>query len=162
MKCYRIKRILPLFLDDRLSEKQSAEVKIHLDKCPLCAKESESLKETWDLLAEWRPIHPAPNFKARFWQRVAEEASQERQPIFVLPRLLSPRLVPTFATLGIILIIGIYLMNFFAGASVQHLAKLTGNQDIQMLKDLDLTQDFEVIQNINILEDFEIINSLEL
>lgn len=160
MRCYRIKRILPLFLDGQLSEKQSAEVKVHLDRCPLCYKEAESLKETWDLLAEWKPIHPAPNFKTRFWQRVAEETSEERHPIFVFPRLLSPRLVPAFATLGVILIIGIYLMNFFAGASVQRLAKLVGNQDIQMLKDLDLTEEFEVIQNINILEDFEIINSL--
>lgn len=161
MRCYKIKRILALFLDGQLSEKQASEVKVHLDRCLLCSKEVASLKEAWDLLAEWRPVHPSPNFKACFWQRVTEEASQETQPIFVFPRL-SPQLVPVFASLGVILIIGIYLMNLFGGAGVQRLAKLSGNQDIQMLKDLDLTQDLEAIQNINILEDFEIINSLEL
>lgn len=162
MKCRSIKHLLPLFLDGQLNARKALKLKIHLDGCPSCSQELNLLKETWDLLGKWEPVHPSPNFKANFWQRVAqEETSLERQPVFILPRL-KPQLVPVFATLLVIFIISISLVNFLSVSHIQHMAILTKNEDIQMLKELDLAEDFEIIQNITILEDFDIINSIEL
>lgn len=151
-------------MENELGEKQKSKLKAHLDKCSSCNQELNLLKESWGLLGEWKPINPSPNFKARFWQRVAgEEVSLVKEPVFVFPRL-PPRFVPAFATLGIILVISIYLVlvNSFFGASVQRLVLLTKNEDIQMLQDLEFLEDYEIIQDINTLEDFEIINSINL
>ena len=70
--------------------------------------------------------------------------------------------MPVFATLLVIFIISISLVNFLSVSHIQHMAILTKDEDIQMLKELDLAEDFEIIQNITILEDFDIINSIEL
>lgn len=162
MKCKKVKRLLAMFLDNQLSPDLTSRVKTHLDTCAVCAKEYGLLKETWDLLGEYKSVVPSPNFKATFWQRLSrEEEVSEREPLFVFPRL-KPYLVPALATLAIILVMSITLVNFLLAPSIQRLALLVGEQDIQMLQELDLAEDFEIIQDINILEDFEIINSIEL
>ena len=162
MRCQRIKGLLVLVLDSQLNQMQTLKVKAHLDKCPGCSKELNLLKSTWDLLDEWKPIAPSPNFKGNLWQRILqEEAPLERKKVFVFPKLL-PRLVPAYATLALILIISVHLMHFFSIPNLQHLVLLTKGQDIQMLEELELTEDLEIIQNLHILEDVEIINSMEL
>lgn len=162
MRCQKAKRFLPLFLDGQLNEKLTIKVKDHLEACLGCSGELNLLKQTWDLLGEWKPVAPSPNFKATFWQRLSqEEETLKRRPVFVFPRL-KPSLIPAFATIAIILIISITLVNFLSTPSIQHLALLTNDQDIQMLEELDLTQDFEIIRDLQIVEDFEAINSIEL
>ncbi len=160
MRCQKAKRFLPLFLDGQLNEKLTIKVKDHLEDCLGCSDEINLLKQSWDLLGEWEPVAPSPNFKATFWQRVVREEVSERRPVFVFPRL-RPSLVPAFATLTIILVFSIILANFLSVPGIQRLAQLTAGQDIQMLKELDLAEDFEIIKNLNTLEDIEIIDSLE-
>lgn len=163
MKCHKAKSLLGLFLDGKLDEVRSSELKAHLEKCPACSTELNLLKETWKLLDEWKPIIPSPNFKAAFWQRVSQEeaTAAERRPVFVFPRL-KARLAPAFATIAAILIIGIFLTNFISVKNLQQLTLLTKDENILMLKELDLTEDFEIIQNLNILEDLEVIESIQL
>lgn len=162
MRCYKVRGLLALFLDSQLSQRQTLKVKAHLDKCAGCSKELSLLKGSWDLLSEWKPIAPSPNFKANLWQRILqEEIPLEKEKVFVFPKLL-PRLAPAFATLALILIISVYLMHFFSIPNLQHLVLLTKGQDIQMLEEFELTEELEVIQNFHILEDFEIINSMKL
>lgn len=125
-------------------------------------QESELLEKAWNLLEEWKPVNPSPDFKARFWQRVAqEELAAERKPVFVSFGL-SPRLAPALATLALLLVFTVYSMRSFLTPSPRQLALLTKNEDIQMLENLELAEDLDAIQNINTLEDFEMINSMEL
>jgi anti-sigma factor RsiW len=160
MRCQKAKRNLALFLDGQLNKKLTIKVKEHLESCSGCSEELNLLKQSWNLLREWKPVVPSPNFKATFWQRVVQEEVSERRPIFVFPRL-RPSLVPAFATLTIILVFSIILANFVSVSGIQRLAELTADQDIQMLKELDLAEDFEVIKNLNTLEDYQIIDYLE-
>lgn len=162
MRCHEAKGLLGLFLDGKLEEVQSIKLKAHLDKCPTCSEELNLLRESWNLLGEWKSITPSPNFKSTFWQRVSqEETVAERKPIFVFPRL-DVRFAPAVATIAVILIIGILLANFASVGNLQQLALITKDEDILMLKELDLTEDLEIIQNLHVLEDLEAIDSIQL
>lgn len=163
MRCKKAKRLLTKFLDNQLSPGLTLRVKTHLDSCVGCTKEYGLLKQTWDLLDEYKPVVPSPNFKAAFWQRLyqGEEGVLEREPVFVFPGL-KPRLVPALAALTIILVIGITLTNFLPALNIQRLALLMTAEDIQMFSELDLAENIEIIEDLNILEDFEAIGSMEL
>lgn len=162
MKCKEIKPLLTLFLDNQLPGKEAQEVKAHLDACSLCSKELKLLKESWNLLDEWEPVVPSPNFKAAFWQRVSQEETTvtERGRIFVFPRL-KVRPAPAFAAIAAIIIMGIFLTNLASVNNLQQLTLLTKDEDALMLKELDLTEDLEIIQNITTLEDWEAIDSIQ-
>lgn len=161
MRCQKAKRFLPLFLDRQLNEKLTIKVKGHLEACSGCSEELNLLKQAWDLLGEWKPVNPSPNFKAVFYKRLSqEEGVLEKRPVFASHRL-KPSFVPAFAALTIILVFSIILLNFLSVAGIQRLVQLTAGQDIQMLKELDLAEDFEIIKNLSTLEDSEIIDSLE-
>lgn len=163
MRCHNAKGLLALFLDGKLEERRSQELKAHLDKCPACSKELGLLKETWNLLDELKPIAPSPNFKAAFWQRLSQEektAAAERKPVFVLPKLM-PHLAPAFATLTAIFIISVYLAHLSTVKDLQQLALTAKNEDIVMLRELDLAEDLEIIQDLPILEDLEAIDSIQ-
>lgn len=164
MKCQKIKPLLTLFLDGQLAGKKAREVKAHLEACPLCAKELNLLKESWNLLGEWKPVIPSPNFKAAFWQKVSQEELAtvvERKPVFIFPKL-KPRLAPAFATVTTILIIGILLVNLTSTRNLNQLALASKDEDISMLKQLDLMEELDIIKELHILEDLEIVDSIEL
>lgn len=162
MRCRKTRSLLSLFLDGQLDERQTSKIKAHLDKCLACTKELNLLKTTWDLLGEWKKISPSPAFKANFWQKVfQQEPVVEKRPVFVFPRL-KLRLVPAFATIAAILIVGIFLTHLASVRNLGQLTLATKAEDIVMLKELELTEDFEIVQSLNLLEDFPIIDSLEL
>lgn len=163
MKCAKFKRFLPLFLEGQLSPKQSLEIKAHLDKCADCSKEVVFLKETWDLIEEYKPAVSSPNFKANFWKRLAEEElSFEKKKVFIFPGV-RLRLIPVFTALAAILIFSsVYLANYFSEKNIQRLAMAIDDKDIVMLKNLDLAEDLDVIENIRILEDLKVIDLVEL
>ncbi len=162
MRCNKAEHLLSLFLDDQLSKRKASKVKAHLEACSVCSKELNYLKESWDLLKEYKSISPSPDFKAKFWQRVSqEEAVVERKPVFVFPKLL-PRLVPVLAILAIILIISIYIPNPFLNQDIQQLTLMTKDEDILMIKELDLAEELDIIQNTHVLEEMDIIDSIEL
>lgn len=163
MKCQKIKRFLPLFLDGQLKERRALQIKAHIEVCPACSQELKLFEQSWDLLNKWERIVPSPNFKANFWQKVTqeEERALSRVPVFVFLRLI-PALRPVLAVCAVILIIGIYLANLSFNPSLLRMVTLTKNEDIQMLKELDVLEEFDVIHNMQALEDFEAINSIEL
>ena len=55
------------------SELASPSVQEHLAVCPACAGEVASLRQTMDLLDEWRAPEPSPYFSARLRARMREE-----------------------------------------------------------------------------------------
>ncbi len=162
MKCGEIKRLLNLFSEGQLSQEQSLKVKAHLDICEDCSAEAIFLKDSWDLLNEYKPAVASLNFKANFWKRLAqEEASFEKKKVFSFPWL-KPRLIPVFTAVAAILICSTYVMNFFSDKGIRNFALAINDKDISMLKNLDLTEDLDIIENIPVLEELKAMDSVEL
>lgn len=162
MRCQKIKRFLPLFLDGQLKQSRALQIKAHIEACPACSQELKLFEQSWDLLSEWEGITPSPAFKANFWKRLAqEEAVLQKVSVSAFPRL-RPAFTPLLSVYMVILIIGIYLANFSFNPSLSRMVILSRNEDIQMLKELDVLEEFDIIHNMQALEDFEAINAIEL
>ena len=63
-ECSVVRDLLPLYVEDMVSPETAQYVKSHLDECPECQSEYESLKEGAELVAiEKKPMSEAKNFK---------------------------------------------------------------------------------------------------
>ena len=63
-ECSVVRDLLPLYVEDMVSPETAQYVKSHLDECPECQSEYESLKEGAELVAiEKKPMSEAKTFK---------------------------------------------------------------------------------------------------
>lgn len=78
MDCERIQEELPAYQDKELPEPRMASIRSHLAGCANCRGEMKALTETWGLLGSLEPVQPSADFRARFWERIRQEAAQHR------------------------------------------------------------------------------------
>jgi len=97
MKCSRIKRKLPAFLDGETSEAETKFISEHLKSCKRCQKELEELSQVSDVLDIMDEVKVSPFFITRLKQRIADQKSRSvvRMP-FV--EWIKHATLPTFAT----------------------------------------------------------------
>jgi hypothetical protein len=75
--CKDIENILPLYLDNLLSDADKRAVEEHLKSCPHCAKVLAQLQKTGKLVDGLGEIEPPPWFKQEIMAKVCEEAEKK-------------------------------------------------------------------------------------
>ena len=135
------------------SELASPAVQEHLAVCPACAGEVASLRQTMDLLDEWRAPEPSPYFSARLRARMREEHTTQ-SPGW-LAWLRRPAVVTAAAAL---LAIGVGLLEgahwkfghqqTIAGNGTQSAVSMSAVNDLQYLDShADLFSDFDALDD---------------
>lgn len=162
MDCLQAKKLISIYIDGQLNNKQEAYLTAHLKQCPNCQKIYEGYLKTWESLSNFKPIEPPSNFNAIFWERVKqqEHKSWVGNRVFVFPTL-PPRLA--YALASIMIIIGlIFIFQVKQEKQLNNLAQaFKSAEEIEMVKHFDVLKDFEVVQNLELLENYEDIENLE-
>lgn len=73
MKCKKAKKILKAFLDNELSAGEHQKVKQHLQACPECSQEAESLSRMWQLLLKIPQEKEVPDVIPAVLRRISRE-----------------------------------------------------------------------------------------
>ena len=163
MDCSEIQKLIPVFLDGQLELDEHQRVQSHLDKCAECRREARAIQRAWELVGELDDIQPDPNFKTRFWARVAEQASwQEKFFNEIRALFLNRRLVPALAAAGLILCISVVTTYKFLRTSQpdSFIAEFS-DTDLDMVDNIDLVENLDLIRDIDLLSDLEIIEDLD-
>ncbi len=77
MTCERAREFLADYLAGALEPPDSTEFQGHLDGCPLCRREAESMRRTWNSMENVPSPEPSPEMRVRFHQLL--EAYQQGQ-----------------------------------------------------------------------------------
>ena len=102
--CKKVRKKLIAFLNHQLEEEKAKEVAQHLDTCPLCKKEAEELRKTWDLLGKLPIDQDFPNLLNGLLKRIEKEdekISSFRHLIEMIMRIPAPALCLLIFFLGI-------------------------------------------------------------
>ncbi|MCX5904902.1 MAG: zf-HC2 domain-containing protein [Proteobacteria bacterium] len=153
--CNKIQNDLTAYLDGELAGKQSLFVSGHLTTCPSCRQELETLRQSLDLVLEWKEIEPSADFDRVFWKKVAahEEQKSRKPGIFSFVwSLLTANYIATPVALALLL-----LITFFQSKTPQEL----GLQDKYMIMHADLFLNMDAIDKKEALENFEVIEVLD-
>jgi hypothetical protein len=59
--CEKIRALIMDYIYDEMSEEEARVFELHLERCPLCRAEVESLKKTSGILGEW--VEPEPDIR---------------------------------------------------------------------------------------------------
>jgi Putative zinc-finger len=82
MTCEEIREELVAYQDGELAEQDQQRVSVHLNTCLVCTQEASSLARVGQLFLSMERVTPAPDFAAKFWQRLEQEnhAQPARHP----------------------------------------------------------------------------------
>lgn len=162
MNCAQIKKIISIYIDGQLDNKQKEFLNAHLKACPNCQKIYDEYIKTWQSLEKFSSIDAPSNFNTLFWEKVKQQEKEplSTRPVFVFPAF-SRRLAYTLASIVII----ISLTFTFQIRQEKELNKLARSfksaEEIEMVKHFEVLKDLEVVQNLDLLENYEVIQNLE-
>ena len=162
MNCAQIKKIISIYIDGELDNRQKGFLNTHVKVCPHCQKIYEEYLKTWQSLEKFSSNDAPPNFNGLFWERVKqqEKGRLSARPIFIFP-IFNRRLAYALASIVIIL----SLTFTFQIRQEKELNKLARSfksaEEIEMVKHFEVLKDLEVVQNLELLENYEVIQSLE-
>jgi len=94
MNCRKVRRCLFSYFKNELSEKEKAEIKLHLKGCPECAKEASEVERVTSLVRNsLETLTPSPDFNQKLLSQVQKLSSTEtvkkvREPLFSPARIL--------------------------------------------------------------------------
>ena len=93
MNCRKARRCLFSYFKNELSEEEKAEVKLHLEGCPECAREALEVERIASLVEEsLETLTPSPGFNQKLLSQVqrlpSEEVKEIRKTPFSLTRIL--------------------------------------------------------------------------
>ena len=162
MNCDKVKKKIPLYIDNELQPQEAQEVKDHLAICSVCRKETEGLKKQWDLLLSWKEEEPAAAYVSRVWTKIAEKPKKSLKEIGeeLLEHILTPNYAPVFATLFLVFALAAF---HFAGNKNMEIAFNKMNvEEVEVVTHIELAEHFEIIADIETLEDFDVIESLDI
>ena len=163
MDCSEIKKLITVFLDGQLEPDEHQRVQSHLDTCAECRREARAIQSAWEMVGELDDIQPDPNFKTRFWARVAEQTSWQEKFLGEIKALfLNRRLVPALAAAGLILCVSVVATYKYlqTSQSDSFMAEFS-DADLDMVENIDLVENFDLIRDIDLLSDLEIIEGLD-
>ncbi len=163
MDCSEIKKLIPVFLDGELESDEHRRVQSHLDTCAECSREARAIQSAWEMVGELDDIQPDPNFKNRFWARVAQQTSwQEKFFNDIRALFLNRRLIPALAAAGLILCVTfVATFKYFKSPQPDGFIAELSNADLDMLDNIDLVENFDLIRDLDLLSDLELIEDLD-
>jgi hypothetical protein len=93
MNCRKVRRCLFSYFKNELSEKEKAKIKLHLEGCPDCARESVEVERITSLVKDsLETLTPSPDFNQKLLSEVqklsSEKVKEVRRTSFSLPRIL--------------------------------------------------------------------------
>jgi len=153
--CKKVQNDLTAYLDGELDGKQRLAVSGHLEKCPGCLHEFETLMESMSMALEWKDIRPSADFDRVFWQKLAamRERQETKPGFFSLVRsLLTANYIATPVALALLLLITFVQSKPSPDASFQ---------DKYMIMHMDLFLNLDAIDKKEALENFEVIEALD-
>jgi hypothetical protein len=78
MNCRKVRRCLFSYFKNELSEKEKAEIKLHLKGCPECAKEALEVERITSLVKDsLETLTPSPDFNQRLLSEVQKLSSEK-------------------------------------------------------------------------------------
>ena len=155
MNCKEFKKIIPDYIDDKLSEEQIEEFQNHMNSCSDCSFLYQKLNNTLDLLKPKAEITEQAFYFTRLKQKM-ENRNSPKESIFI--SLLSRRLVQPVIYLAS-LIIAVYIgILIGSGSATQNQYSELNNDDkdyIQTFAEYQYLNDFEIepIENLLIDDD---------
>ncbi|MCD4834376.1 MAG: zf-HC2 domain-containing protein [Bacteroidales bacterium] len=160
MNCKNLKKILPDYIDKKLSEKQIEEFQNHIESCSDCSILYQKFNNTFDLLKPKAEIAEHAFYFTRLKQKM-ENRNSPKESIFI--SFFSRKLVQPVIYLSS-LIIAVYIGILIGSGSVaqeQYSEFNNGNEDyIQTFAEYQYLNDFEIepienllIDNDNIVEE---------
>ncbi len=87
MRCTKVRKLIPRFVDSELEESTALLVRDHIASCAACRAEEAELRSTLDLLSEWPDANAKLGFEAlleRASQR-SRKAAERRAPLLGAP-----------------------------------------------------------------------------
>jgi hypothetical protein len=75
MKCEDIQKELKAFLDNEIDDQKKTGIQGHLDRCPICAKDFEQLKNLSEALHTWKGIEPPAHSYEKLQSRIESKES---------------------------------------------------------------------------------------
>lgn len=163
-KCTYIKELLPLFLDNALQNVENKRVKEHLSSCVSCEKEVVLYQQSWKILEMAENIEPQAGYMSRFWTEVSgRKTRSETIYEFVKNLVWQKKLVPVFATVCVLLIVGMFsIRNYYHLSDSQTMLASLSSSDLEMVEYVELAENLEIIENIDFYEDMDLLESIDL
>lgn len=147
MKCEEIREQM---FDLMTAESVAPEVRAHLDGCPACSAELESMKQTMLLLDEWQAPEPTPFFDTRLKALLREEKAKEAQKhVSILDWFRKPVMIAA-AAVALVVGAGVYagLENTMRHNTPAQVAQDPAVRDLQTLdKDQDVINNFAALDD---------------
>ena len=164
MECQKIRKLIPVFIEESLGQRENQLVKDHLAICRDCREELRLLQKSWDLLLDWKDEEPAPGYISRFWTKIATDVPWYERALSGAANFL-PRWKFAYQWVAVVVVIVIGALVFSNYIRLQGenavLAKTTP-EDIELVDNIELAEDFDVIDDIDFIQDLEVIDSMEL
>jgi len=147
MKCQKVRKRLPGFLDHQVSKRVSEKVTYHLETCQFCREEAEALSLLSALLREEREsVKAVPYFWNTLEQRIIQ-AEANRNALDAILEWVNRTLIPVGAT--VVIVIGLFVGARLGGTVYTRIAQIL-NPDNSSL----VLQEIDQSLNLNILNDF--------
>lgn len=110
MNCRKVRRFLFSYFKNELTEKEKAEIKLHLKGCPDCAREALEVERITSLVKEsLETLTPSPDFNQKLLSEVQKLSSgtvkEVREPLFSSARILGLEMRIKWALAGSFMVI---------------------------------------------------------
>jgi len=108
VKCDKVKSLLSRFVTCELTRKENQQVKEHLAQCAECKQELETLKSTYQLLSQVKPVvkmaYPSEDFLPQVRRKIRNQTG------LIPEQKILPKLIPALSSVAMVLI-GIVVFN---------------------------------------------------
>ena len=150
MNCREIEKILPKYIEDKLSSEQNQEVLNHIDSCNNCSILHSKLIKILSLLKPTSDIQEQPFYYTRLKQKM--ENQKEIKVSFLHPALLKKLMQPAIYLVSLFLAVYIGIL-IGSGSSYQNKYSHVKEDDkdyIEIFAEYQYMNDFEIetIENI--------------
>lgn len=108
-KCEEIRRKIPAFIDEELSNIESKLVKEHLEYCKKCTKEFDIYIRQNDLLGKMAEIIPSDGFNRKLFDKIRQADVKEQNPVKIFLKWILP--VPALCAAVLVIFIGFTLVS---------------------------------------------------
>ena len=163
MDCQKIQKLIPLYLDAKLEDRESQTVREHLKDCPHCQNELALFEKSWNLLSKWEDVEPDPGYTSRFWTRLSSERAWYEQLLLNFKEFFAMKKRPlAWATASVAIIVCVLTFSsYLMKIKTNNTLTAMNPQELELLAELELAQNLDIIENIDWLEDWEVIEDLD-
>ncbi len=157
MDCQYVKGIMAAFLSGTLDAAENDHIENHLMHCPVCQKEMDAYKATWEMLGEWPDEEPDRSYLSRFWTRLSvKHPWKERFLKIFQAAYFDKRLISTAVPVSILIVVGfLTLKTSWQINQTELLLTALSAEEIEFLRNWELAENFELLEQMDVLEQLD-------